>query len=126
MKISNFNTVDSCERGAWVTIKDFDEMDTDMEFLVVGVDSKVFKAQVNRIAKQNEVRKDKMDMDKLEKSTIRTLVAITKDWKNVEDDEGKEIKFSTETAEIIYTEAPYIAQQIIEFAKERQNFIEKK
>jgi kynurenine formamidase len=123
MKISKFNTVEACEKGAWLTIQDFDEMDTDIEIKVIGVDSKVFKKQVNKLARQNEGKKVS-DADKLEAETIRTLVAITTDWKNVEDDEDKAVPFSKEAVEIVYTESPYICAQIIKFASDRTNFLD--
>ena len=125
MKINEFNTVQLCEQGAWLTIKDFDECDTDMEIKVVGVDSKKFKSQVNRISKMSSGSKTP-DMERLEESSIRTLVAITIDWKNVEDEEGNEIPHSDEKALEVYTASPYISAQIIEFAKDRKNFLEKK
>lgn len=120
MDITKFNTADACEQGAWVTIKDFDDIDTDMQFKVLGIDSKRFKSQVNRFSKQNENKK--MDMEKLEASSIRTLVAITVGWKNVEMD-GKEIPFDDKTAEEIYTTSPHISNQVLSFAQERTNFL---
>ena len=134
MNISDFNTVAACEKGAWMTIKDFDGIDTDMEFKVIGIDSKAFKSQVNRLSKQNENKK--MDMDQLEASQIRTLTAITIDWKNIEKGTGEfdavgneimeSIPFTKENAEAIYINSPHISNQIVEFAKERTNFLERK
>ena len=126
MKISNFNTASACEKGAWVIIKDFDDLDTDMRVKVLGVDSKAYKSQINRLVKMNEQNKNKVDMEKLEASSIRTLVAITIDWENIEDDEENTIPFTKEMAQTIYENSPHISNQIIEFAKERQNFLEKK
>ena len=126
MNISQFNTASACEKGAWILIKDFDDVDTDMGFKVLGVDSKAYKAQINRLVKMNEQNKNKMDMEKLEASSIRTLVAITMDWENVDDDEGNGIPFTKEMAQTIYENSPHISNQIIEFAKERQNFLGKK
>jgi len=126
MKISTFNTAEACEKGAWMTIKDFDGIETDMKIKVLGVDSKAFKSQVNRLAKQNEASKNKMDMEKLEASSIRTLVAITIDWENVDDEKGEPIPFGKEIAQSIYESSPHISNQIIEYANERTNFLEEK
>jgi len=124
MKISNFNTASACEKGAWVIIKDFDDLDTDMRVKVLGVDSKAYKSQINRLVKMNEQNKNKVDMEKLEASSIRTLVAITIDWENIEDDEENTIPFTKEMAQTIYENSPHISNQIIEFAKERVNFLD--
>ena len=124
MKISNFNTASACEKGACVIIKDFDNLDTDMRVKVLGVDSKAYKSQINRLVKMNEQNKNKVDMEKLEASSIRTLVAITIDWENIEDDEENTIPFTKEMAQTIYENSPHISNQIIEFAKERVNFLD--
>jgi hypothetical protein len=124
MKISNFNTASACEKGAWVIIKDFDDLDTDMRVKVLGVDSKAYKSQINRLVKMNEQNKNKVDMEKLEASSIRTLVAITIDWENIEDDEENTIPFTKEMAQTIYENSPHISNQIIGFAKERVNFLD--
>lgn len=122
MDISKFNTVDKCEKGAWVTIKDFDGINTDIKFKVVGVDSKRFKQEMNRLVKQNENDKTK-DMEKMEMSTIRTLVAITLDWENIEMNDEL-VEFSKEIADEIYTNSPLISEQVINFAKDRTNFLD--
>lgn len=122
MDITKFNTVDACEKGAWVTIKDFDGVDTDIRIKVVGIDSKRFKQEMNRLVKQSETDKNK-DMEKLEASSIRTLVAITMDWEGMQM--GKEdVAFSKEKADEIYTNSPHISNQVIEFAKDRTNFLD--
>ena len=124
MKISNFNTASACEKGAWVIIKDFDNLDTDMRVKVLGVDSKAYKSQINRLVKMNEQNKNKVDMEKLEASSIRTLVAITIDWENIEDDEENTIPFTKEMAQTIYENSPHISNQIIAFAQLRTNFLD--
>lgn len=122
MDITKFNTVQACEEGAWVTILDFDEIPTDIEFKVVGIDSKKFKERVNLLTRKNE-GKSKQDMVKLEEDTIRLLASITLDWKGVEDSEGKVIEFTLDAVENVYRNSPWISEQIIEFAKSRRNFL---
>lgn len=121
--ISMFNSVEKCEKGAWITIKDWDGIETDIKFKVVGVDSKKFKEQVNRLSKMQDGQKLK-DIEKLEESSIRTLVAITEDWENVEDADGKAIPFSKDAVDEVYRNSPMISEQVIEFAKQRQNFLD--
>lgn len=118
-----FNTVNACEEGAWIDIKDFDGMKTDFSIKVLGIDSKKFKAEINRLTKANENNKVQ-DMDKLELSTIRTLVGITIDWEGAEDEEGNKIPFTKEMADVVYTNSPHVSQQVIEFAKDRTNFLD--
>lgn len=125
MNIMEFNTVNACEHGAWVTIKDFDEIDTDFRIKVVGIDSKKFKERVNLLTRKNE-GKNKQDMIKLEEDTIRMLASISIAWEGAEDADGKKIEFSSDAVEEVYRNSPWVSEQVIEFAKDRKNFLEKK
>jgi len=123
MDITKLNSVNACEKGAWVSIKDFYGEPTDIKFKVIGIDSKKFKDQINRLSRMNEGSKTKMDGDKQEAETIRMLVSITMDWENAEDSDGNEIPFSKEMVEEVYTNSPIISEQVIKFASDRTNFL---
>jgi len=125
MDITKFNTVQACEDGAWLTIRDFEDAKTDIALKVIGVDAKRFKTEVLKLAKKAEGTKIQ-DTEELEMSNIRTLVSITVDWKGVDGPDGKAIPFSKEMANEIYTNSPHIAKQVLEFAKERTNFLSEK
>lgn len=125
MNISAFNSVSACEEGSWKTIVDFDGIETDFKIKVIGIDSKKFKEQVNLLSRRAEAKKQQ-DIIQLEESSIRMLVSITRDWSGAEDEDGNEIPFSADAVEALYRNSPFVSEQIIEFAKERRNFIEKK
>lgn len=127
MDISVFNTVASCESGKWVEIKDLEGNKTDIRIKVVGVDSKRYKMESHKLAKYLEkIREDKnKDYDEIEAKTLHMAVSITIDWENISED-GKDLPFSKENAERIYSLAPILPEQIIKVAKDRTNFLSKK
>lgn len=124
MDITKLNSVEACERGSWIEIKDFYGEPTGIKFKVIGIDSKKFKDQVNRLSRMNENSKVKSDNDKQEAETIRMLVSITMDWENVEDSEGKTIPFTKEAVQEVYENSPIISEQIIKFTSDRTNFLD--
>lgn len=127
MDISTFNTVKACEEGKWVNIVNLDGDKTDIRIKVIGVDSKRFKEESQKLAKYFErTKNDKVrDYDEIEMKTISMAVAITVDWENVEED-GKKVPFTKENVTRIYSYAPAIIEQITKVAKDRHNFLSTK
>lgn len=84
--------------GAEVRIIGHDGKFTDFYILVMGVDSDAWR---NR---------------KKESTVQETLADMTLGWR------GINIEFSPEMAKTLYTEAPYIADQVATFFYNRENF----
>ena len=124
MDISKFNTVDTCENGEWVDLRSPDGEKLDIRIKVVGVDSKKYKNESQKMMKYLERIKDSKntDFDEIEAKTIAMAVSITVDWENMEEGKDK-VPFTKENAQRIYTFAPFIPEQLIKFAKDRSNFL---
>ena len=127
MDIGAFNTVKACEEGTWINIKDLEGNKTDIRIKVIGVDSKRYKEESQKLAKYFErTRDDKVkDYDEIEMKTISMATAITIDWENVQEN-GKDLAFTKENVTRIYSLAPALLEQVTKVAKDRHNFLSKK
>lgn len=98
-----------------------------VSIVLLGPDSKKYKAVMRRQVKKRLDRKESPSPDEqieeAEQDGITMLVACTLGWKNVLDIEGKEIAFSAETARILYGNYPVIADQVDLFVTNRANFL---
>jgi hypothetical protein len=103
--------------GAFVTIR--------------GDQSKTVKAYQRRKfndykAKEQAARRrgkemDEMTLDEAEEIAIESTIVRVIDWRGITDD-GKEVKFTKETAEQIFKEHSWIREQIMEEAALLTNF----
>lgn len=123
MKLSQFNSVEGSNEGAVLYLKHpVSGVDTDAWIKMAGPDSKLAKqrrAQVQRLLRGKRNVAD-IDIDTLEKEAMETRVALTLDWGNIED-EGK-LQFKEENVRKVYTEYPWVAEQVDEFQGDRSNF----
>jgi Cu/Ag efflux pump CusA len=123
MKLSQFNSVEGSNEGAVLYLKHpVSGVDTDAWIKMAGPDSKLAKqrrAQVQRLLRGKRNVSD-IDIDTLEKEAMETRVALTLDWGNIED-EGK-LQFKEENVRKVYTEYPWVAEQVDEFQGDRSNF----
>jgi len=123
MKLSQFNSVEGSNEGAVLYLKHpISGVDTDAWIKMAGPDSKLAKqrrAQIQRLLRGKRNVSD-IDIDTLEKEAMETRVALTLDWGNIED-EGK-LQFKEENVRKVYTEYPWVAEQVDEFQGDRSNF----
>ncbi len=123
MKLSDFNSVEGSNEGAVVYINHpVTGEKTDAWVKVAGPDSKLAKqrrAQIQRLFRGKRNISD-IDIDTLEKEALETRVALTLDWGNIELD--KPLKCTEENARKVYSEYPWIAEQIDAFQGDRANF----
>jgi Cu/Ag efflux pump CusA len=123
MKLSQFNSVEGSNEGAVLYLKHpVSGVDTDAWIKMAGPDSKLAKqrrAQIQRLLRGKRNVSD-IDIDTLEKEAMETRVALTLDWGNIED-EGK-LQFKEENVRKVYTEYPWVAEQVDEFQGDRSNF----
>ncbi len=124
MKLDDFNSVEGSNEGAVLTlVHPTTGVDTDAWIKVAGPDSKLAKqrrAQVQRLFRGKGGGKN-LDIDMLEREAMETRVALTLDWGNIEVD-GEELQFSEKTVRQVYTDYPWIAEQVDEFQGDRANF----
>lgn len=99
---------------------------------LIGKDSTVFKAHVRatangRLRKQAFQQRRGKDVDvptieKIEADAIELLAACTTGWRNLEL-RGVQLPFSAINAKVIYTEFPWIREQVDEAIGDIENFI---
>lgn len=120
MDIESLFTRDDHNEGAEMRVRDKFGKETDFYIMLAGVDSDLW-----RNAERNQ---RVLDMSaavagkKAEPRTAAQLLAyVTLGWRGLKS-KGEEIAFSTEKAEEIYTNAPYIREQADAFFSNRANF----
>jgi len=123
MKLSEFNSVEGSNEGAVLYLKHpISGVETDAWIKMAGPDSKLAKqrrAQIQRLLRGKRNVSD-IDIDTLEKEALETRVALTLDWGNIED-EGK-LAFNEKNVRKVYTDYPWVAEQVDEFQADRTNF----
>jgi len=106
MKISKLYTTDLHDAGSEVEVLDDQGAKTGLFITVVGVDSTVFRAQAKKQQRAYiESLRGKKDFDD-EAFATDSLVAATIGWR------GTDEKFTKKLCKELYTQAPYIKDQI--------------
>jgi len=123
MELSDFNSVEGSNEGAVLYLKHpISGVETDAWIKVAGPDSKLAKqrrSQIQRLFRGKRNISD-VDIDTLEKEALETRVALTLDWGNIEL--GEPVKCTEENARKVYSEYPWIAEQVDSFQGDRANF----
>ena len=123
MKLSDFNSVEGSNEGAVLYINHpVTGEKTDAWVKVAGPDSALAKqrrAQIQRLFRGKRNISD-VDIDTLEKEALETRVALTLEWGGIELD--KPLKFNEENVRKVYSEYPWIAEQVDAFQGDRTNF----
>lgn len=118
MEIKDIYTLEDHEAGSDIVITDpRTGKDTDFVITVMGVDSKAFR-KANGAAMRKVLMQKDIDTDS---ETAEVLASITLGWKGLTDN-GEEVEFSKDKAIALYTNAPYIADQVNVFIGNRKNF----
>jgi hypothetical protein len=122
MELAKLETKLAHERGAELRVIGPDgKTKTDFYITVVGLDSAVWRSMMRdyqREMVQASITGDKVDHDK---RSPEMLAKATLSWRGLTDN-GEEVAFSQETAEQLYFNAPYIADQLDNFIAKRKNF----
>jgi len=123
MKLTDFNSVEGSNEGAVLYIEHpVTGEKTDAWIKMAGPDSKLAKQRRTHIQRLLRGKKNisDIDLDTLEKEALETRVALTLDWGKIELDE--QLKFSEANVRKVYTEYPWIAEQVDAFQGDRSNF----
>lgn len=104
-----------------------DEKDNPVTVTIWGPDSHVQKVFNRKLISKRFERSvkdsiDEKDIEEGEKARIDRCVAIVDDWQNIGLD-GKELDCTEENKRKIFNLAPWMVEQIQEFALDRVNFM---
>lgn len=101
-------------------------LDDDKEPVTIelyGADSDVFRKTIRALGnKALSKNQKKRTIEELEESTVKLLARVTVGWSGLKED-GEELEFSIANAERLYTDYPWIKEQVDEFVQERSNFL---
>jgi hypothetical protein len=126
--LSSIDTIADANKGAAIELfHPTTGVDLGITVYVLGKDSDKFR-QVQ--ATQGRKRTQKLQKtgfrigisaDDIEQDAIELLAAVTTGWENMVMG-GKELPFSTENAEVVYTKYPWIREQIDGAVGDRSRF----
>lgn len=131
MDLSKLDLGAAAEQGATMTLRhpvtDEDLLDDKtgepITITVMGRDSKQFRQTADRLhrARQQGSRRKEPTLREAEKFAATLLGAVTLRWNGIEW-EGKPLECNVENATMLYTERPWIREQIDEFVGDAGNF----
>lgn len=127
--LSQLDTVAAADTGATMTVRHpvtGDDLngadDKPMTLTVLGADSGEFKRAVSDSAKARKPGKVATIAD-AERATVDMLTRITTGMSGNWTWDGKAFPFSKENVKRLYTERPWLRQQVDEFIADRANFL---
>jgi len=126
MDFKKYDTIAAAEKGFTYILKDFDDVEQDASVDVLGVGSRVHKQAQQKIDNQMaifEKRGKKMDEDHSNELYIEMLAKCTKGWKNIEED-GKPVEFSYDNAVRMYTDYPFLRNQVLSAMHDLKGMLE--
>lgn len=101
---------------------------TDMRIMVAGPNSTQYKEADRRVKNRNLQALQKMKGQKIlsieavEAGQLELLVSVTLGWANVVY-AGEPLEFTQDNVKMLYTQFPFIVEQIDEFLGEQRNFL---
>lgn len=123
MELTKLSTAPIHEEGAECRIK-VNGKASDVYITIQGQDSKAYrKAKKKQMRQFIEARKDEIDINDLDtdRMDVELLAECTIDWRGITVD-GDEFEFSHENALQLYTDAPDVVIQLLQFIEDRGNF----
>lgn len=138
MDLSSLSTKQLSEEGAVMTVTDprtgdplIDTDGTSVTITLSGVDGQKYrdfqrKLQNRRLKQIGRGPKPKLEFDagEMEKEGLELLANCTMGWSGIEW-KGQVLPFSVENAILIYSELPWLKDQVDVFIGDRQNFFQK-
>jgi len=123
MELEKLSTAPSHEAGAECRIK-ANGKNTDVFITIQGQDSKAYrKAKKRQMREFIEARKNEIDIEQLDtdRMDVELLADCTLGWRGITV-KGESYEFSRENAVQLYSDAPEVAFQLLQFIEERGNF----
>lgn len=110
---------------AWVTIlHPVSGVETSMRIRLLSPDSERYRQIDNRIRNattKSMTKRGGLSAEELSESGLQLLIQATVGWENVIFD-GQPIQFSPENVRTVYTDFPFIREQVDRFLGDRRNF----
>ena len=119
---NTFGTDNGLEKnGVWM------DVDGETRFLVarIGTSGSGYDKRLRVAAKpyRRLIENEKADLEVVRKIMTETFAKTALlDWRNVKDEEGNDIPFSKENAVKLLTELPELANLLLDFARDYQNY----
>lgn len=88
---------------------------------LLGQDSTIFRDEIQRRAKSQLNKRQKIDIDKVAGDSADLLAVLTVGWYGIEEG-GKALECTRENAKSIYQKYGWLRQQVDEFIGDRANF----
>jgi hypothetical protein len=121
---SDYKTVELCEKGAWCEIDLPNGDPSPMSIKLIGKDSKKYKNRVKRFYDRARKKKNGFSADEAESETMEAYIACVVEWKGFyEEDSDVEMEVTHENVELVFTQCPWLYDQVVEFVNERSNFL---
>lgn len=101
-----------------------DAGDEPLTITLYGSDSDTFRKAVRAYGnkKLNQKGNKKQSVEELEQTSSRLLANVTQCWSNIVES-GELLECTEKNAMHLYTEYPWIREQVDEFVNERSNFL---
>jgi len=117
MDIGDFYTVERHDSGAKMQVKDEFGKKKTMYIIVAGIDSKLFRKVKHGLSREIAQNPDS-DIDEIR---AKSIAKVTLGWEGFLND-GEVLEFTPDLVEQLYTNAPYLMDQVDSFINKRANF----
>lgn len=129
--LKSLDTVTGAENGAEMTIINIQTgtpmqgKDGEARIKLRGFDAETYRADLDReIARINEQkRKSASTPADNRKAEIEVLARNTLGWSNLMETQDKELEYSQANARMLYTNFPWLREQVQAFVEDRRNFL---
>jgi hypothetical protein len=125
MDLAKFDNTAAETGTELVLLNPIDDEPTDMKIMVLGFDSSKAKEAI-RASGNKRLKRGKLvsTMEEMEQSGLNLTAACTISWSGIEEN-GEEVEFAPANVKRIYTEYPWIKEQVDAFIGDRANFLSK-
>lgn len=129
MDLKTLDVSEAASRGADLTLRNpatgenlSGEDGKPITITLLGSDSGEYRKKLRSTANQRIATRKKQTVEQLEQEGVGLLAAVTTGWHNIIVN-GETLQFSKEKAAELYTQYPWIREQVDEFVNERANFL---
>ena len=116
------DTVKMCEEGAYLQPEMPNGDLAPFKIKLIGKDSKAYGAKIRRVYEKTRNKKKGLNAAEIEIERMAIAVACTIEW-DVKWTDGKELPCTSDNVEMIYTQFPWILEQVEDFIGDRANFL---
>ncbi len=128
-----FDLREKSEAGQWIRIKHLNGTDSNIEIELLGPESRAYQTVLAELAVE-QAQRAKGDeaitvesvlahQSRTEALAVRTIVALTRNWRNVPDAQGQPLNFTPELATKLYEEYSVIRNQVAEAFYDRERWL---